>query len=88
MLGGAFFTAFTGMFDIENEKIGFAQSTRTLPGSFLKCIDDRCENETGLLPPEDRNPSGSGKIGAILLISGILILSLVCLIGIVWYVRN
>lgn len=42
VLGSAFFTAFTGIFDAENERFGLASSTRTLPGTSLMCIGENC----------------------------------------------
>ena len=35
VLGGAFFTSFLGIFDVENERIGFAENRRALPGSSI-----------------------------------------------------
>jgi len=43
VLGGAFYTAFVGFFDVENDKIGFAESNRALPGSSIQCIGNACE---------------------------------------------
>jgi len=46
VLGGAFFTAFLGIFDTENERIGFATSARGLPGNTMTCIGD-CNEDDG-----------------------------------------
>ena len=42
ILGGAFFTAFLGIFDVENKRLGLAHSTRALPGSSITCLDAAC----------------------------------------------
>ena len=44
ILGGAFFTAFLGIFDVENDRLGLAQSTRALPGSSISCVGDSCKS--------------------------------------------
>ena len=46
ILGGAFFTAFLGIFDVENDRLGLAQSTRALPGSSISCAGDSCKPES------------------------------------------
>ena len=54
VLGSAFFTAFVGIFDTENERIGLAQSINTLPGSSIKCNKGDCSSSGSVLPdPED-----------------------------------
>ena len=57
VLGSAFFTAFVGIFDTENDRIGFAESINTLPGSSLKCNLADC---TGAVKPSD-NPDDSSN---------------------------
>ena len=42
ILGGAFFTSFLGIFDVENDRMGLAESTRALPGSSIVCAGDSC----------------------------------------------
>ena len=36
-LGGAFFTSFLGIFDVENNRIGLSENSRALEGSFMSC---------------------------------------------------
>ena len=50
-MGSAFFTAFVGIFDTENDRLGFAESINTLPGSSLKCNLADC---TGEVKPGDK----------------------------------
>jgi len=50
VLGAAFFTAFVGIFDTENDQIGFAESTRALPGSSMRCV----KNCRGSADPDDK----------------------------------
>lgn len=45
ILGSAFYTAFVGMFDTENDRIGFANSMRALPGSSIVCHGSSCETD-------------------------------------------
>ena len=53
VLGGAFFTAFVGIFDTENERIGFAESINTLPGSSIKCNKQDCTGAVSPIPDPD-----------------------------------
>lgn len=88
VLGGAFFTAFTGMFFSENERLGFASSTRALPGNSLTCIGDDCAefNESqGIVTPEETKSGSGSKFGVILLILGLSLLTVLCVLAALWY---
>ena len=37
ILGDAFLAAFTGIFDVENDRIGLAANARALPGNTMEC---------------------------------------------------
>ena len=80
MLGSAFFTAFVGMFDTENERIGFAESTRTLPGSSIACIGSSCGAPILPTPGTDEPTPGQGssatRKNAIFLIIALLIIAI------------
>ena len=45
VLGAPFFTAFVGMFDTENERIGFANSMRAMSGTSIACIGETCDTD-------------------------------------------
>lgn len=79
VLGGAFFTSFVGIFDVENEKIGFAESARALPGNSIQCVGPSC----GLLTnnPDDAstsNKSGRNALIALLILAGLIATILIC----------
>ena len=90
VLGSAFFTAFVGIFDTENERLGFAESINTHPGSSIKCNKQEC---TGSVQPLPHNPDHQGVddtshkatwiLLAALLIVGAIIAGLV-----VFYIRK
>lgn len=42
ILGGAFFTSFLGIFDVENDRLGLANSARALEGSSITCEGTNC----------------------------------------------
>ena len=72
VLGSAFYTAFVGIFDVENGQIGFAESTRALPGSSIRCAGPACQRTP--FPEEQAPPRGSGiPVKTVLLILGILL---------------
>ena len=50
ILGGAFFTAFMGVFDVENDKVGLANSVRALEGSFITCEGENCPSFSTVSP--------------------------------------
>ena len=50
-MGSAFFTAFVGMFDTENDRLGFAESIYTLPGSSIICNKADCTDTDGSIIP-------------------------------------
>jgi len=82
------------MFDTEMERIGFAESTRALPGSTIKCLQRTCNgpNPSPLPPynPDDPVPSkgNSTNIGVILLIVGLVLIAILICFGIIWYRRR
>ena len=45
ILGGAFFTAFVGIFDVDGDRLGLAASARALPGSSMICIGNDCKSD-------------------------------------------
>ena len=45
VLGAPFLTAFVGMFDSENKRLGFANSMRALPGSTIVCLGGDCNTD-------------------------------------------
>ena len=86
VLGSPFFTAFVGLFDTENERLGFAKSTRGLPGNSLECIGTSCAPTSAPIAPEPQ-PQGNGNhnVRTFLLVLGIVLLVSGCICGIVWY---
>lgn len=90
MLGAAFFTAFVGMFDTENDRIGFAESTRALPGSSLKCVGKTCKGTGPPSPDDDGSVPGeksSSSAGVVLLIIALVVVTILVVLGVLWY-RN
>ena len=79
VLGGAFYTAFVGIFDVENGQIGFAESTRALPGSSIRCSGPACRSTP--FPGTQGPPEESAiTVKTVLLVVGILlVLTSVCL---------
>jgi len=77
ILGGAFFTAFVGIFDVENDRIGFAQSTRALPGSSM-CPWPGCDAVTEVKPEEktEHHTKASTRNALIALIILLVIIAL------------
>ena len=72
VLGSAFYTAFVGIFDVENGQIGFAESTRALPGSSIRCSGPACQRTP--FPEKQAPPQDSGiTVKTVLLILGILL---------------
>ena len=63
VMGSAFFTAFVGIFDTENDRLGFAESIYTLPGSSIKCNKADCTDTDGtIIPsPEPEAPDQSNQ---------------------------
>ena len=58
ILGGAFFTAFLGIFDVENDKVGLANSVRALDGSYISCTGSDCADLGAVSPshfPESKS---------------------------------
>ena len=94
VLGSAFYTSFVGIFDSENERVGFAESTRTLPGSSLKCIGKECESDVDPSPIEPETPGdvpssdSPSKTRIVLLILGLVILTVMCVVAVIWYRRR
>lgn len=90
VLGSSFFTAFVGIFDTENDRIGFAESHRALPGSSITCIGQSC-GSTPVLPPHgtDTEP-GEGtsmSMNAVFLIIAILVIAILTC-GAVFYCKR
>jgi len=80
VLGSAWFTAYVGMFDAENERIGFAHSVRALEGSSIVCIGGEDCPE-----PEDGGGSpGATRLRLIALVAAILLIAIAVCIGICW----
>ena len=58
ILGGAFFTAFIGIFDVDNDKVGLANSVRALDGSSISCVGNDCSDLGAVSPsylPESKS---------------------------------
>jgi len=88
VLGAAFFTAFVGMFDTENDRIGFAESTRALPGNSMKCLGKSCKGNSPLPSenPDDPLPDkDSSFAGIILLIIAVIVVAILVVLGVLWY---
>ena len=66
ILGSAFFTAFVGIFDVDGERLGLAESARALPGNSMVCGKDNCktgeEGEEQVDMPEPDGPSNNPVI--------------------------
>ena len=92
VLGSAFFTAFVGMFDTENDRLGFAESTRPLPGSSIRCVGKSCQSTplnpdgTPIEPLPDKETSTTSKNVIFLIIALISIAILVC--GVVYWCKK
>ena len=90
VLGGAFYTAFVGIFDVENDKIGFAESTRALPGSSLLCTTcSSSDGQGGTRPPlpgtVPNEPSdGKSNVKLIVLIAAIVVVCVLVCLGVVY----
>ena len=91
VLGAAFFTAFVGIFDTETGQIGFAESTRALPGSSMRCLkncggpDDPDDKPIG--PDPNEEPSYYTTKNAVFLIIALVVIAvLVC--GAVYWCRK
>lgn len=78
ILGGAFFTAFVGIFDVDNAKIGFAESARALPGNSIVCVGESCANYEGTVEPSEPAQSGKNALAALLILAGVIVAILVC----------
>ena len=89
-MGSAFFTAFVGMFDTENDRLGFAESIYTLPGSSIKCNKADCTSTDGTIIPSprpegpDQSNSESHEILSIILLV-VFLLAAFAIIGIFVY---
>ena len=79
VLGGAFFTAFLGIFDVEHDRIGFADSARALPGSSLTCVSESCT--PNIVKPI---PTHFQSYRVILSISIVIIAFIIC-VAIIWF---
>ena len=81
VLGGAFYTAFVGIFDTENSRIGFAESVRALPGSSIQCIGDDCPTTNPITPeePTDDKTSNTNALIALILLISLIVIILICL---------
>ena len=90
VLGSAFFTAFVGIFDTENDRIGFAESINTLPGALLTCSKGDCAAAVG---PNSGTDSDSAQIPAgetswILLVVLLVAATLIIFLFVCWYRRK
>jgi len=92
VLGAAFYTAFTGMFDTENDKIGFAESTRALPGSSIQYSKEAGKKDpvtpVGPDGPPSHHSKSSGNAKIILIILALVILVVLIICGTVWWRRR
>ena len=61
MLGSAFFTAFVGIFDTENDRLGLAESIYTIEGSSMTCNKADCTGAVGPTPIPDPDQDGSAN---------------------------
>lgn len=55
ILGGAFFTSFLGIFDVENDRMGLADNARGLPGSSIVCKGPSCKPYSSIRQPGTGN---------------------------------
>lgn len=77
VLGGAFYAQFVGVFDAENELIGFAESVRALPGSTMKCFGLDCPADQIITPGFNTMLFLEEFAAITLTISAVLIITLV-----------
>merc|ERR1712110_227396 len=79
VLGGAFFTSFVGIFDVDNERLGFAESVRALPGNSIQCTGPSCGFLGGNPDDSDStNKSGRNALIALLILASMIATILVC----------
>jgi len=84
VLGSAFFTAFTGIFDTENERLGFAESTRALPGNSIVCKADDCPGVTPM-EPDQEIPQPFMQTRSVILVCGLILVVLgICIAVVCW----
>ena len=94
ILGGAFFTAFTGMFDIENDRIGFAESTNALAGSSIRCTGNSCIEPIALIGlgtdeiASQNNPGHKSYLNLILVVFVPVIVTAIVFGGIFLYKKK
>ena len=91
VLGSAFFTAFVGIFDTENDRIGFAESINTLPGASLTCNKADCTTAVGPNPDSDTdsgNQLPAGETSWILLVVLLVAATLIIFLFVCWYRRK
>ena len=79
ILGGAFFTSFLGIFDVENERIGLAESSRALPGSSIKCTGATCRPVHAVKPKSQTRdiPNTLVYIVIVSIITGLLVCGII-----------
>jgi len=88
VLGSAFFTAFVGIFDTENERIGFAESSRALAGNSIVCNADDCPGVVPLEPDQQVAKPFMNTRSIILVCGLILIVLAICIAVICWKKRE
>ena len=94
-MGSAFFTAFVGIFDTENDRLGFVESIYTLPGSSIKCNKADCTGIDGEIAPspEPEDPDKSNdesheELTLILLALFALAASIIIGIFVYWFKKK
>lgn len=88
VLGSAFFTAFVGIFDTENERIGFAESSRALPGSNIVCNADDCPGIVPIEPDQQVAKPFMNTRSIILVCALTLIVLAICVAVVCWKKRE
>ena len=81
VLGGAFFTAFLGIFDVENDMLGLAESSRALPGNSIKCIGHSCKHHHPYGPEHEPDERLMDRVKIVVIMLGLVIISIsICFI--------
>ena len=88
VMGSAFFTAFVGIFDTQNGRIGFAESTRALPGNSIVCNADDCPGVVPLEPEQKVDKPFMNTRSIILVVGLTLIVMAICIAVVCWKKRE
>ena len=84
VLGSAFFTAFLGIFDVENDRLGLAESIRALPGNSITCVGKSCKQHNPIGPSHSGDEKLMERIKIAVIILGVVVLGVAICFVFVW----